>query len=331
MSLITSLMGLIAWDLGNDYYSHTQLASNFQKIDGHDHTSSKGKQIPSGGLADGAITTSKIATSSVTSEKIVDNSIGGSKIVDGSIGTNELADGSVTGPKLASGAITKDKLDPNIVPVGTVISWYRPTTDIPLPLGWEVCDGRAWSGIQNAWGITTGTIPDLTNRFVLGAGLYGTGTDVSTPPSMGQVGGGHAKNLSHAHTVFPHAHFIPQHAHSIGPDGAHRHRWPTTVWDGAGNPVGTQMVDALQRGSAVKGAEGSYQAMYIGGLNRNEYYGEQVSAPMETTGEHSHGSTTGNSNVLQSSDAAPNTYNALEGSTDIRPAYVGLLFLMRVI
>lgn len=331
MSLVTSQMGLIAWDLGTDSYSHTQLAQNFQKIDIHDHTTGKGKQIPTAGLADGSVATSKIIDQNVTSAKIADNAINAAKIVDGSVGTAELANESVTNSKIAAGAVTKDKLDGNIIPIGTVISWYRPNGSVPIPTGWEICDGRAWSSIPNGWGQTSGTIPDLRNKFILGAATSGVGSGTSMPPDIGQVGGSHTKDLSHSHAVEDHSHWVGSHDHPISSDGSHKHCWPSEVWDGNGNLVGTQLVDAVQRGSAVKGAEGSYQALYIPGLNRNQYHGESWGAPMETVGGHSHGGATGANGGFSSGGSAPNTLSALPSATDVRPAYVGLIFLMRVL
>lgn len=330
MSLITSLMGLIAWDLGTDSYSHTQLAQNFEKLDVHDHTTGKGKQIPTGGLVDGAVTTAKLSNQSVTTSKISDDSIGSSKIIDSSVGSAEIADGAITGPKIANGAISKSKLDGNLIPIGTTISWYRPNGSVPIPTGWEVCDGRAWSSITNGWGVSTGSIPDLRNKFILGAATSGVGSDVSSPPDIGQVGGSHSRNFSHSHTVDNHAHWVSEHTHPIGPDGSHRHRWQSTTWDAGNNPVGTQFVDPIQRGSAVKGAEGSFQALYIPGLNRNEYYGESQGAPMETVGNHSHGGATGDSSGFASEESTAGTSSAL-GTMDTRPSYVGLIYLMRVL
>src|SRR4051794_15034488 len=158
---VTLNMGLRAWDQGGDPYSHDDLGNNFQALDVHDHTPGRGVQLPSAALQDLAVTLAKLADGSVSTGKLQDlavtlgklaaNSVDATKIVDGSVGTNELADGSVT----------PTKLDPNFLPLGTVIAWYRPDTSIPLPAGgWEVCDGRAWSTITNAWGWSTGNIPD---------------------------------------------------------------------------------------------------------------------------------------------------------------------------
>lgn len=81
-------MGLQIWDQLTDPYDHNQLAGNWDKVDQHDHSSGRGVQIPTGGIADGAITAAKIAAGT----------------------TLTIADGSVTTPKIANTAVTADKL-----------------------------------------------------------------------------------------------------------------------------------------------------------------------------------------------------------------------------
>lgn len=56
----TPFLGLVVWNLAEDPYSRTQLASNLNKIDNHDHSNGKGKRIPTAGLTDGAITYAKL-------------------------------------------------------------------------------------------------------------------------------------------------------------------------------------------------------------------------------------------------------------------------------
>lgn len=62
MAFTTAKMGLRVWNLLTDLYDHAQLADNWAKVDYHDHSPGKGVQIPTDGLADGAVTSAKIAT-----------------------------------------------------------------------------------------------------------------------------------------------------------------------------------------------------------------------------------------------------------------------------
>lgn len=62
MALTSPKMGLNIWNLTTDPYDHAQLADNFSKLDFHDHTPGRGVQIPTEGIADGAVTVTKIAS-----------------------------------------------------------------------------------------------------------------------------------------------------------------------------------------------------------------------------------------------------------------------------
>ena len=62
MSATTANMGLKQWNLGGDFFTYSELSDNFGKIDLHDHTSGKGLQIPTAGVANSAITDAKLAS-----------------------------------------------------------------------------------------------------------------------------------------------------------------------------------------------------------------------------------------------------------------------------
>lgn len=62
MAFTSAKMGLRIWNLLTDLYDHSQLADNWAKVDYHDHSAGKGVQIPTEGLADGAVTGPKLAT-----------------------------------------------------------------------------------------------------------------------------------------------------------------------------------------------------------------------------------------------------------------------------
>lgn len=88
--ITTPSMGLKRWDQPNDVFSYVELSDNFNLLDLHDHTSSKGVQIPTGGLANLAVTNTKIANDAVDA----------SKIATGAVGSTELASSIVDAIKL---------------------------------------------------------------------------------------------------------------------------------------------------------------------------------------------------------------------------------------
>ena len=56
----TRNMLLQMWDQINDLWFNDTLADNFERIDKHDHSGGRGVQIPTEGIADGAITLAKL-------------------------------------------------------------------------------------------------------------------------------------------------------------------------------------------------------------------------------------------------------------------------------
>lgn len=301
MAFDTINMGLRAWDLGDDPYAHSELAANFVTVDNHDHTPGKGKRITTTAIADNAITSAKI--------------------LDGTIQTADLADGAVTGQKIA----------PGVLPLGFIHFWYRQSVGEPIPSSYELCDGRPWSSITNDLGYSTGNIPDLINKFAMG----------STTP--GVTGGANTIDLSHTHVVAAHSHGIGNHSHTVPAHshgiGAHTHAIPSQAalkfLDDAGNPQ-----TLAQRGVPIGGGS-NRQTAYVPNLNSGNDPSKNADAQA-----HDHGGSTGatsgstdsqglTTNVAGSGVTDPAGPSTSVGSpslsaVDKRPAYVGLLPLMRV-
>lgn len=211
----TPNLHLYAWDRGDDPYSHDQLAENFYVIDGHNHTEGKGARIITDALADQAVATAKIADKAVTRAKLADGIIGADQIGAKAVVSAALDDNSVTTRTIADGAVTFEKLDPGVRPVGEVMAWWRPSTTTPVPVGWAVADGSTIADHDFPFSGPI-TVPNLQNKFILGAATGGTGTGPTTPPAIGQGGGSNLANLSHTHTV-AHSHTVPAHHHTVQP------------------------------------------------------------------------------------------------------------------
>jgi hypothetical protein len=75
MAVTTSNMSLKRWNLSGDGFSYTELSDNFNLIDAHDHTTGKGVQVPTAGIANSAVTLAKLATNSIDATKILDASV----------------------------------------------------------------------------------------------------------------------------------------------------------------------------------------------------------------------------------------------------------------
>lgn len=66
----TSNMDLQQWPLGVDLFAHFPLSNNWEKVDLHDHSPGKGVQVPTAGIANLAVDTTKLASGSVTKVKL---------------------------------------------------------------------------------------------------------------------------------------------------------------------------------------------------------------------------------------------------------------------
>lgn len=80
MAITTPSMGLKRWDQPNDVFSYVELSDNFAALDIHDHTTGKGVQIPTGGIANLAVDNTKLANNAVTNTKVLDATLADAKL-----------------------------------------------------------------------------------------------------------------------------------------------------------------------------------------------------------------------------------------------------------
>lgn len=208
MAFVSPRMSLKVWNDPQDAYDHEQLGDNFLKLDQHDHSQGRGTQIGSGGIAEGAITSTHI--------------------FPGALGTVTLDDESVTQAKLAQGAR---------VPIGAVIDWFRPANTVPVPTGFVICTGQTLAAEDHDFPVGGAvTIPDLRNAFVLGAdstkaqNAAAAGNDAATGgPGVGGTGG------SNTHTL------------TVAQLANHNHTFRSAPI-GGGVPVGVEGVEHLRAG-----------------------------------------------------------------------------------
>lgn len=69
---VTPNLGLTVWNLLTDSYDNSQLADNWARVDEHDHSEGKGKQIDgSVAILDGTITQNKLASAIINNHGII--------------------------------------------------------------------------------------------------------------------------------------------------------------------------------------------------------------------------------------------------------------------
>ncbi len=291
---------LTIWDNLSDPYDHVELANNWKAVDVHDHTGyPKGKKLTAAAFENG--------------------SVGSGQIADNSIYSNHIVNGEVKTVDLGNGAVTADKMDTAllgaIVPLGAVIPWYRPSGAVSVPYGWVLCTGQSLTQANHDWaGAGTITVPNLTNRFVMGVAA---GADEKV------AGGNNAQTFNHTHTVPTHTHVINSHVHTVG---GHAHNIPT---DGAHGHVTGQAWRGNVNVEGNKPSVHDYPEPFA-----FQDHGHDISL----AGAHNHTGATGQSTVfntggsgqLLTSETGDVVTSSAQVSGDTRPAYVGLLYIMKV-
>ena len=80
-----------------------------------------------------------------------------------------------------------------IIPLGGIIMWAGTGTATAVPDGFTLCDGNSGNSVNGI------TIPDLTDKFILGANSVTGDADNYPGVSMNQTGGSASSTGSHTH------------------------------------------------------------------------------------------------------------------------------------
>lgn len=133
-------------------------------------------------IADGAVTTAKVADSSITTAKIADGAVTSAKIADGAIATADLADGSVTSAKIADGTIVTADLADGAVTSAKIADGTITAADTNF--------GGAWTAFTPTCSNTTVTASDCRYQVIgkvafVSIMLQTTGTSTSTFQTLG--------------------------------------------------------------------------------------------------------------------------------------------------
>lgn len=134
-----------------------------------------------------------------------------------------------------------------IIPIGGIIMWSGTIANIPS--GWALCNG------------SNGT-PDLTNRFVIGAGVDSTGAKTNITGTPTQTGG--TKDA----TVVSHSHFIANGDNNTGSAAFATLSATNTLSREGGRSSGSDLTYSLA-GSANAAAVGNTNTVGTSGTNAN--------------------------------------------------------------
>jgi hypothetical protein len=246
-----------------------------------------------------------------------------------------MADAAIPSAKIApDGNINLAELGADVlrqsIPVGTVIEWWRPANTVPIPTGFEICDGRIITSANHDFGTGASiTLPDLRGVFILGADTPDAPVDYRRAANgrSSDLGGAYVGEASAAAAGDPgipgirgaggshaHTHTVPAHYHSaIG----HGHNMRTEARGGSAIPnvgMGNGFNGVL--GDQFSGAGGGDYGIATAGGNGSFQWAIGV--------EVAQGGTVGNTG------GANGDATMTSGSTDAKLRYVGLLRLMKV-
>lgn len=362
--ITTTNLGLVVWDREEDDFDHSQLANNWTKLDAHNHGGtiggaewsgpvgpsaellkgkweSAGRGLPvastadptEGGLQPGSIWRYLLGSRAVGHLQIGPKEVWAENIKEGAVGTEQLADESITGKKVKPETLTANLLHPSVLPLGSVIDWWRPpgssaSPEIVDPEGkavWHICEGTAWSSVSNRMGaggseLKTGNMPDLRKVFARGSSLA----------EVRESGGSATPSLAHTHTVAAHSHSVTAHTHAISEAGAHHHTF-------AGGWLMFTRQNAFLMGLTFKDSgaitrHNSLESLFVAApqFDHDEEFGgefkEEVS--MDNAGLHNHGGVTGAASP--STSAVGLTTESGGSGANTEPPWYGLVKIMRV-
>ncbi len=121
------------------------------------------------------------------------------------------------------------------MPVGTVIDWWRPNNNFPVPTGFKICDGSTVDDEESPF--NGFNVPDLRNKFVRGAeslaDIGATGGSESHKHTVESSSTSTSSAGNHEHIIDPpsantnetgnHLHSVDPPGENTGEGGAHNH------------------------------------------------------------------------------------------------------------
>lgn len=193
---------------------------------------------------------------------------------------------------------------PGVVPVGSIIDWFRPDTSMSPPDGWKICDGTAVTDPASPFNGLA--VPDLRGRFV--RGLVDLNSSYGAGSPLPETGGADSHVLTHQHGISS----LPAHTHAITSDGSHGH--PANLGDAQGH-ITTNPIQG----------HGSGAFYVINEIGPGPNCTHNLPVNVGSAGAHNHGGATGGA-IAQ---GAGSTDFASPGF-DNKPPFVGLLKIIRI-
>lgn len=142
-----------------------------------------GSAVETEKLNDGAVTAAKLAAAAVTKAKISDGAVSGEKIENGAVTRDKISDGEVTNGKLATAAVTADKIGANAV-TGEKIALNA------VSVRHSVSIGTGWSGMSGPY-MQTASVEGMTaeDEFTVAAAAGSSGEAIAAIALMTFTGG----------------------------------------------------------------------------------------------------------------------------------------------
>jgi microcystin-dependent protein len=233
-------------------------------------------------------------------------------------------------------ADTQDVLD-EAVPLGSITMWAGGTGDVPS--GWNLCNGGAisrttYSDLYTLIGTTFGSgdgsttfnVPDMRDRFVVGAG---------TSYSRNSKGGSNTVNSSHSHTVNSHSHSIAQHSHTVS---SHRHY--TGAHSHGSGSYRAEIVRTSQYNMYLNQASSSgWTSDTLINLYNSSGSSTGQSSGVVVTGSSSSANAgytdyqspgTSTAGATSTGNSSPSTNSAGSSSLENRPPYIGMYYIIKI-
>jgi hypothetical protein len=251
--------------------------------------------------------------------------INGARVSAATLSGAALVNDSIPNTKLAQGAVLGKHLAESAMPLGTILPWWQPSKPgggFAIPSGFALCNGQGLaSNAHDFPGGGTVTLPNLTNKVLIGADA--TLAYAATGASVGMNGaaGSNTANFDHSHTI-AHTHTIPTHSHIVA-NHTHGMQHQHNLWV----PDHTHGIP-----ETLTAAGGGGIAVTLSQPNTYGFGGVGIlTDPTRATTDGAAPSTSSQSGgTSTNASSAANSGNAGSATQDMRQASHGVLFIMKV-